>query len=87
MPKTKTGLSYPKKSDYDVPEVVLDARWILWEKGRYVLEVYVVDKWRGAGYVVARKPRKLTMADLKKVAKSVRINTSGDITVIGLELV
>jgi len=51
-----------------------------------VLEVYVVDKWRGAGYVVARKPRKLTMADLKKVAKSVRINTGGDITVIGLEL-
>jgi hypothetical protein len=76
----------PDKSDYDVPEVVLDARWTLWEKGRYVLEVYVADKWRGAGYIIARKPRKLTMADLKKVAKSVRINTGGDITVIGLEL-
>jgi hypothetical protein len=76
----------PDTSDYDVPEVLLDARWTLWEKGRYVLEVYVAGKWRGAGYIIARKPRKLTMADLKKVAKSVRINTGGDITVIGLEL-
>lgn len=76
----------PDWSDVNVHEVILEARWTLWEKGRWALEVYVVGKWRGAGYIMARKPRKLTKADLKKVAMSVRMNTGGEISVVGLNL-
>jgi hypothetical protein len=75
----------PDRSDVYVEEVILRARWIKWDY-RYALEVYVVGKWRGAGYIMARKPRKLTKADVKKVAKSVRINTGGSISVMGLNL-
>jgi hypothetical protein len=75
----------PDQSDIYVEERILRARWVKWDN-RYALEVYVVGKWRGAGYVMARKPRKLTKKDLQEVAKSVRINTSGEIAVIGLNL-
>lgn len=76
----------PDMHEGEVDEVLLDARWTLWKKGRYALEVFVVGKWRGAGYIMARKPRKLTQQDLKKVAVSVRMNTGGEVSVIGLLL-
>jgi hypothetical protein len=75
----------PEYLEGHVQEVILRARWTKWDY-RYALEVYVVGKWRGAGYVMARKPRKLTKADVKRVAKSVRINTGGEIAVVGLNL-
>lgn len=76
----------PDRDEIYVKELVLKARWILWEKKRYALEVFVVGKWRGAGYIMATKPRRLTNKDIKSVAQSVRINTSGFISVIGLDL-
>ena len=69
-----------------VEERVLRARWMHWGNRDWMLEVYVVYKWRTAGYIHARKPRKLTKGDVKKVAKSVSINTDGEIVVVGLEL-
>lgn len=79
------GRKNPDQYGGEVDEVVLDARWCL-HNNKYELEVYVVDAWRAAGSINARKPRKLTMQDLKKVAKSVRINTGGEVTVVGLLL-
>lgn len=76
----------PDRDEVYVHEAILRARWILWERKRYALEVYVVGKWRGAGYIMATKPRPLKKSDLMKVAKSVRMNTSGEITVVGLRL-
>jgi len=70
-----------------VYEKVLRARWFLWRgKNDFMLEVFVVGKWRTAGNIHARKPRKLTKKDVASVAKSVRINTGGEIGVIGIRL-
>ena len=69
-------------------DTVLRARWVKMSgyKSRYILEVYVVGKWRGAGSVAATKPRSIRMADVRKVARSVAMNTSGEINVMGLRL-
>jgi len=79
------GRRNPDRSDVYVQERILRARWVKWDY-RYALEVYVVGKWRGAGYIMAKKPRKLRNADIRKVAQSVRINTGGEIAVVGLNL-
>ena len=81
------GRRNPEYLEGHVKEVILRARWFLWGgKSDWMLEVYVVGKWRTAGHIHARKPRKLKNADIRKVAQSVRINTGGVLAVVGLNL-
>jgi hypothetical protein len=65
--------------------MVLEARWTHYSKSNYILEVFVVGKWRSV-HVHAKKPRSLKNKDIVQAQYVVNVNTGGRILVDNLKL-
>lgn len=70
----------------DSVNMVLEAKWDKLGKSNYILEVFVVGKWRSV-HVHARKPRSLKSKDIVSAREVVWTNTGGRIEVIDLRLI
>jgi hypothetical protein len=65
--------------------MVLKAKWTHYGKSNYILEVFVVGKWRSV-HVHAKKPRSLKNKDIVQAQYVVNVNTGGRILVDNLRL-